>query len=237
MPMALGSIEIYGPYNATRPADTPSRRKIFSCLPQGDAESDQSCAVEILSNLAREAFRRPVTDDDLGSLLAFYRSGRDEGGFDRGIQRALRAILVDPEFLFRIEAQSSDIKSANAYKITDVELASRLSFFLWSSIPDEELLFLAEEERLSQPDVLRQQVGRMLADPRSYSLIENFAGQWLYLRNLPGVKPDPDAFPEFDDNLREAFRRETELFVESQIREDNNVLELLTAKYTYLTRG
>ena len=234
MPMALGSIEIYGPYNATRPADTPSRRKIFSCLPQGDAESDQSCAVQILSNLAREAFRSPVTDDDLGSLLAFYRSGRDEGGFDRGIQRALRAILVDPEFLFRIEAQSSDIKSANAYKITDVELASRLSFFLWSSIPDEELLFLAEEERLSQPDVLRQQVGRMLADPKSYSLIENFAGQWLYLRNLPGVKPDPDAFPEFDDNLREAFRRETELFVESQIREDNNVLELLTAEYTYL---
>mgnify|MGYP002024976431 FL=1 len=234
MPMALGSIEIYGPYNAKRPSDTPSRQKIFSCLPSGSVLGDQSCATEILTNLARKAFRRPVADDDLSSLLSLYASGREEGGFDRGIQRALRAILVDPEFLFRIESESIEVEPATAYRITDLELASRLSFFLWSSIPDDELLALAEQGKLSDSTVLLQQVERMLSDPKSHSLIENFAGQWLYLRNLPGVKPDPDAFPEFDDNLREAFRRETEIFVESQIREDNNVLELLTADYTFL---
>ena len=234
MSMALGSIEIYGPYNATRPDNTSSRQKLFSCLPSGTFLGDQSCATEILANLAREAFRRPVTDDDLSALLSLYASGREEGGFDRGIQRALRAILVDPEFLFRIEGEPNETQVVSAYRITDVELASRLSFFLWSSIPDDELLALAEQGELSESAVLRQQVERMLADPKSYALIENFAGQWLYLRNLPGVKPDPDAFPEFDDNLREAFRRETELFVKSQIHEDNNVLELLTADYTYL---
>jgi hypothetical protein len=196
--------------------------------------ADQACAAEILSTLARRAFRRPVTDDDLGSLMNFYATGRADGGFDRGIQRALRAILVDPEFLFRIEGQPSAVASATAYRVSDVELASRLSFFLWSSIPDDELLILAEGGTLSEPQVLRSQVQRMLADPRSSALVENFAGQWLYLRNLPGVAPDPDAFPEFDDNLREAFRRETELFVESQLKEDRNVVELLTANYTFV---
>jgi len=184
--------------------------------------------------LAGKAYGRSVNDDDLATLMSFYTSGRQEGGFDRGIQRALRAILVDPEFLFRIESDPVGIEEDIAYQITDVELASRLSFFLWSSIPDEELLELAENNRLSNPNVLKAQVGRMLADPKSSALIENFAGQWLYLRNLPGLKPDPDAFPEFDDNLREAFRQETELFVTSLIREDRNVLELLTADYTYL---
>ena len=234
MPMALGSIEIYGPYNAAKPVSTPSRKKLFSCEPNGTITGDRACASQILSTLARNAFRRPVTDDDLGILLSFFASGEAEGGFERGIQRALRAILVDPEFLFRIEGTPSDTMPSEAYQITDVELASRLSFFLWSSIPDEELLALAEQGKLSEPIVLRSQVARMLADPRSSALIENFTGQWLYLRNLPGLTPDPDAFPEFDDNLREAFRRETEMFVESQIRNDNNVLELLTADYTFL---
>ena len=213
MPMALGSIEIYGPYNAAKPVSTPSRRKLFSCEPNGTITGDRACASQILSTLARNAFRRPVTDDDLGILLSFFASGEAEGGFERGIQRALRAILVDPEFLFRIEGTPSDTMPSEAYQITDVELASRLSFFLWSSIPDEELLALAEQGKLSEPIVLRSQVARMLADPRSSALIENFTGQWLYLRNLPGLTPDPDAFPEFDDNLREAFRRETEMFV------------------------
>ena len=175
-----------------------------------------------------------MSDDDLTPLLSMYESGRLEGGFERGIQRAVRAVLVDPEFLFRVEGQPSNVESGTAYKITDVELASRLSFFLWSSIPDEELLSLAQDGKLADPSELRRQVERMLADSRSDSLIENFVGQWLYLRNLPGVKPDPDAFPEFDDNLRAAFQRETELFVKNQIDEDNNVLELLTADYTYL---
>ena len=233
-PMALGSIEISGPFNATRPADTPSRTRLFSCEPVGTIAGDQACATEILLSLARRAFRRPVNDDDLASLLGFYASGRADGGFDRGIQRALRAILVDPEFLFRIESQPTAVTLATAYRVTDVELASRLSFFLWSSIPDDELLALAEGGTLSEPEVLRRQVRRMLADTRSSALVENFAGQWLYLRNLRSVAPDPDAFPEFDDNLREAFVRETELFVESQLRDDRNVVELLTADYTFL---
>ncbi|HJN46805.1 MAG: hypothetical protein CL477_09155 [Acidobacteria bacterium] len=233
-PMALGSIEISGPYDAVRPADTPSRSRIFTCAPVATTAGDLACASEILTSLARRAFRRPVTDADLGTLLEFYSTGRDVGGFDRGIQRALRAILVDPEFLFRIESEPDGVEPATAYPVTDVELASRLSFFLWSSIPDDELLEVAERGELGQPDALRRQVRRMLADPRSSALVENFAGQWLYLRNLPGVKPDPDAFPEFDDNLREAFRRETELFVGSQLREDRNVVELLTADYTFV---
>ncbi len=234
MPMALGSIEISGPYNATKPANTASRRRLFSCEPVGTVAGDRACATEILSSLARRAFRRPVTDDDLAPLLNFYASGRADNGFDRGIQLALRAVLVDPEFLFRIEADPANVAPATAYRVSDVELASRLSFFLWSTIPDAELLALAEQGTLSEPNILRSQVQRMLADPRSSALVENFAGQWLYLRNLPGVRPDPDAFPEFDDNLRNAFRSETELFVESQLRDDRNVVELLTADYTFL---
>ena len=233
-PMALGSIEISGPFNAARPAHTPSRARLFSCEPVGTIAGDQACATEILLSLARRAFRRPVTDDDLASLLGFYASGRADGGFDRGIQRALRAILVDPEFLFRIESQPTGVTPATAYRVTDVEFASRLSFFLWSSIPDDELLALADGGTLREPDGRRRQVRRMLADSRSSALVENFAGQWLYLRNLRSVAPDPDAFPEFDDNLREAFLRETELFVESQLRDDRNVVELLTANYTFL---
>lgn len=234
MPMALGKIEVFGPFNGARPASTPSRDKLFSCQPSGVAAEDQACAREILSRLARSALRRSVNDDELVGLMAFYSSGSEQGGFDRGIQLALRAILVDPEFLFRIEAEPDDLPPAAAYRISDVELASRLSFFLWSSIPDEELLALAEQGTLSDPAILSAQVRRMLADSRSAALIENFAGQWLYLRNLPSLRPDPDAFPEFDENLREAFREETELFVAHLLRKDSNVLELLTADYSFL---
>ena len=232
-PMSVASIEISGPYEAVTPVDSPSRRRIFTCAPTGAAAEDRACASEILARLTRRAFRRPVTAADVDGALAFYATGRAEGGFDRGIQRALRALLVDPEFLFRMEREPAGVAPATAHPVSDIELASRLSFFLWSSIPDDSLLALAEQGRLGQPEVLRGEVRRMLDDPRSSALIDNFAGQWLYLRNLPGVRPDPDAYPEFDDNLREAFRRETELFVESQLREDRSVVELLTADYTF----
>ena len=235
-PMSLDSVQIDGPYDASKPVDTPSRRRIFVCKPEtgGTVADDEDCATAILSTLARRAFRRPVTDDDIDPLLGFYAEGRAVGGFDSGIERALRAVLVDPEFLFRIEREPDGVAPVTAFRVTDVELASRLSFFLWSSIPDDELLDLASRGELGDPDVLRGQVRRMLADAKSHALVENFAGQWLYLRNLRSVAPDPDAFPEFDENLREAFRRETELFVESQLREDRSVVELLTADYTFV---
>ena len=236
--MAVDTIEISGPYDGARPAQTPSRARIFTCLPDDAAAApDQiACATEILSALARGAFRRPVDEGDVAVLLDFFRTGQAEGGFDRGIQKALRALLVDPEFLFRIDVGGAPagIEPGTAYPIGDVELASRLSFFLWSSIPDDELLTLAEQGRLSDADVMQTQIRRMVDDPKSSALVENFGGQWLYLRNLPGVRPDPDAYPEFDDNLRDAFRTETELFLDSQIRGDRSVVELLTADYTFL---
>jgi len=236
--MAVDSIEISGPYDGVRPAETPSRSRIFTCSPAEEAETDAqtACATEILANLARGAFRRPVDEGDVEILLGFYRTGQAEGGFDRGIQKALRALLVDPEFLFRIDTagEPAGTEPGAAYPITDIELASRLSFFLWSSIPDDELLTLAEQRRLSEPGVLEAQVRRMVDDPRSSALVENFGGQWLYLRNLPGVRPDPDAYPEFDDNLRDAFRTETKLFLDSQIRADKSVVDLLTADYTFV---
>ena len=236
--MAVDTIEISGPYDGVRPAETPSRSRIFSCVPAEGAGSDAqaACAAEILATLARGAFRRPVDKSDVEILLGFYRTGQAEGGFDRGIQKALRALLVDPEFLFRIDTagEPAGTEPGAAYPITDIELASRLSFFLWSSIPDDALLTLAEQGRLSEPEVLEAQIRRMVGDPRSSALVENFGGQWLYLRNLPGVRPDPDAYPEFDDNLRDAFRTETELFLDSQIRADNSVVDLLTADYTFV---
>jgi mono/diheme cytochrome c family protein len=236
--MAVDSIEISGPYDGVRPAETPSRSRIFTCTPAGEAGPDEqaACATEILATLARGAFRRPVDEGDVEILLGFYRTGQAEGGFDRGIQKALRALLVDPEFLFRIDTagEPAGTEPGAAYAISDIELASRLSFFLWSSIPDDELLTLAEQRRLTEPDVLESQIRRMVDDPRSSALVENFGGQWLYLRNLPGVRPDPDAYPEFDDNLRDAFRTETELFLDSQIRADKSVVDLLTADYTFV---
>lgn len=230
---AVYEVSIVGPFAATGPGETPSRRSIFTSLPTGP-DDEEECAKRILANLARRAYRRPVTDDDLKTPLAMYRTGRSQGGFESGIELALSSILVNPHFLLRIERDPAEISPGAAYRISDVELASRLSYFLWSSMPDESLLDLAERGELSQPEVLASQVRRMLTDPRSRSLVTNFARQWLYLRNLDSVYPDMRLFPDFDDNLRQALRQETELFVESMLREDRGALDLLKADYTYM---
>ena len=238
--MALDSVQIEGPYNpdtiAAGPEDageTASRRRTLGCSPSGPAD-EPTCATEVLTTLARGAFRRPVTEEDLEVLRGFYRAGRREGGFEAGIQRALEMILVDPEFLFRFERDPEGVAPATAYRLSDVELASRLSFFLWGSIPDDELLDVAAAGRLGDPAVLEQQVRRMLGDARSSVLVSSFAAQWLHLRRMASVAPDVIAFPAFDDNLREALVRETELFLESQLRDDRSVVDLLTADYTFV---
>ena len=230
----VGEVIVTGPYNPTLPVATPSRDRIFLCRPERADAAERACAERILRALARRAFRRPVTGADVGVLLRFYEEGRREGSFDTGIERALARLLVSPSFLFRIETDPVDAASGAAYPVSDLDLASRLSFFLWSSIPDEELLDLAERDVLSAPEELERQVRRMLADPRSDALVRNFAGQWLYLRNVSGVRPDLRQFPDVDDNLRHAFRRETELLFESIIREDRSVVDLLAADYTFV---
>ena len=229
----VGSIEITGPLTDDGPGDTPSRRRILICRPATPAD-EPGCATEILSSLARRAYRRPVTDDDVATLIEFYEAGRQEGGFESGIQFALERLLTSPDLLLRIERDPVDATPDTAYPVSDVELASRLSFFLWSSLPDEELLALAEEDTLSEPAVLARQVRRMLADDRAAALIEGFVGQWLYLRNLASVYPTPSEFREFDENLRQAFQQETELFIDYQLRADRSVLELLSADYTFV---
>ena len=229
----VNSVQIDGPYNVTGPGDTASRRRIFACRPASAAE-EEPCARTILTTLARRAYRRPVTDADVRGLLDFYHAGRRVGGFDTGIQRALEKVLVSLEFLFRMETTPPSVAPGAAYRLSDVELASRLAFFLWSSIPDDELLDLAERGKLTDPAVLEQQVGRMLKDVKADALTTNVGGQWLYLRNMRTVGPAPRTFPEFSDSLREAFQRETELFFQSQVREDHSVLELLTADYTFV---
>ncbi|MDA1371736.1 MAG: DUF1592 domain-containing protein [Proteobacteria bacterium] len=230
---SIGSIAIEGPLSVTGPGDTPSRQRIFSCQP-ASADEEPACAREILSSLARRAYRRPIDESDVQGLIDFYNQGHVEGGFDTGIQFALERLLVSPDFLFRIEEDPLDAEPGSAYAITDTELASRLSFFLWSSLPDDELLDLVERGALRNPGVLEAQVKRMMTDSRSSGFIENFVGQWLYLRNLDGIYPDPAAFPEFDENLREAFQKETELFIDDQIRSDRSMRELLSADYTYV---
>ena len=230
---AVYSISVNGPYDAKGPGDTPSRRRIFVCRPAQPGE-EEGCAKRILATLMRRAYRRPVTDADLAVPLKFYRDARSDGGFETGIEMGLRAVLVSPEFLFRVEQDPAGVAPKTAYRIGDLELASRLSFFLWSSIPDDELLDLAIRGKLGTPAVLEQQARRMLADGRSQSLVSNFAEQWLYLRNLASTTPDMRLFPDFDDNLRQAFRRETELFFESIVREDRSVLDLLRANYTFV---
>ena len=230
---AIEHVAIGGPYRMDGPGETPSRRAIFVCRP-ADRAGEAPCAREILSSLARRAYRRPVTATDVDTLFEFYQAGRTEGSFDAGIQLALERLLISPDFLFRIERDPTDVAPATAYSLSAIELASRLSFFLWSSAPDEALLDLAERGRLTDPVVLEQQTRRMLADPRSKALVDNFAGQWLYLRALRGVVPDPTAFPEFDENLRDAFQQETELFLESLLREDRSVLDVLGADYTFV---
>ena len=233
----LASVVITGPYEASDgpPAEeTPSRARIFTCRPAvGDAAGARACASDILSTLARRGYRRPVTARDLDVLLGFYDRGSSEG-FEAGVELALRRLLVSPEFLFRVVRDPVGLAPESVYRLSDLELASRLSFFLWSSIPDEELIDLAAARRLRDPAVLEAQVRRMLADERAAALVENFAGQWLYLRNIPALVPDENRFPDFGEALRRAMRRETELFVTSVMREDRNVLDLLTADYTFV---
>ncbi|HEX6898055.1 MAG TPA: DUF1592 domain-containing protein, partial [Bryobacteraceae bacterium] len=231
--MSLGSVQISGPYNAHTPKESPSRKRIFSCYPSSQ-QDEEPCARAILAGLARRAFRRPVNEEDIQTLLRFYTSGRAKSSFDNGVELALRELLVDPDFLFRIEHDPPGVAPDSAYRVSDFELASRLSFFLWSSIPDDQLLNLASSGKLHHPAVLEQEVKRMLQDERSRALITNFVGQWLYVRNMNSARPDPDAYPDFDENLRQAFEHETELFFQSQLREDRNIVDLLTANYTYL---
>lgn len=229
----LSSVTITGPFNGRPGGDTPSRRRILECQPTGRADEPR-CARQILTTLARRAYRRPVSTAEVDDLLTFFNAGRDSGGFDAGLELALVRLLVGPSFLFRTEFDPPGAVPGVAYQVSDVELASRLSFFLWSSLPDDELLRIAEEGRLRAAGVLEQQVRRMLADPKADALVENFAGQWLYLRNVPHVLPDRQLFPDFDENLRQAFRHETELFFGSILREDRPALELLTANYTFV---
>ena len=231
----LRSLTVTGPFDVTGPGATPARQRLFVCRPAAAGE-DEACADTILATLARRAWRRPVDDDDLEILRIAYAAGREGGGFEAGIERALQQLLVSPEFLFRVEAEPADVPAAAGgnYRVGDLELASRLSFFLWSSVPDDELLDAAAAGRLSDPGELGRQVRRMLADDRARALTDNFVGQWLQLRNLEAARPSQVLFADFDDGLRQAFRRETELFFESIVREDRSVLDLLDADYTFV---
>ena len=233
----VSSVTITGPMPETASAgDSPSRRKLLVCRPASGAAADEAaaCARTIVSTLARRAYRRPLTEADLEIPLGLYRDGAARGGFEAGIELALRGILVSPNFLFRFEDEPAGVEPGTPYRISDLELASRLAFFLWSSVPDDELVDLAVAEKLRDPDVLRQQVRRLLADPRSQALVDNFAGQWLHIRNVAGFQPSPELLFHFDDNLRQAFEHETKLFFDSIVRENRSVLDLLDADYTFL---
>ena len=230
---AIYQISINGPYDSMSAGDSPSRRRIFVSRPAKPTEED-ACAEKVLATLTRRAYRRPITSADLQKPMEFYRKAKAEDGFEAGIEAALTAVLVNPEFLFRIEREPADVAPGAAYRLGDVALASRLSFFLWSSIPDDELLATAERGDLHRSKVLERQVRRMLADKRAENFASNFAGQWLHLRNLESFTPDLRLFPDFDDNLRQSFRRETELHFETVLREDRSVLDLLKADYTFL---
>lgn len=230
---AVVSVTITGPFNATGPGDTPSRRRIFTCMPHTAAQ-EPACAKQIIAALMRRAYRRDLTDNDLAPAMKFYVAGRAERDFDLGIERAIERMLVSPQFLFRIETEPKGAGPGMTWGIGDFELASRLSFFLWSSIPDDELLKVAASGTLRQPDMLRQQVNRMLADPRAESLVTNFAAQWLFLHDVESKEPDLYLFREYDEGLRAAFERETQLFLDSILRQNRSVLDLLTANYTFL---
>jgi hypothetical protein len=232
-PPKLSTLTITGPQSGTvAVSDTPSRRRILICIPT--SPRDEACAKNIIATLARRAYRRPVTDSDLQAPLASFREGAGREGFEAGIELAVRSILVSPKFLFRLEDQPAGLAEGAAYRISDLELASRLAFFLWSSIPDDELLAAAENKNLSQPDILQKQMRRMLADPRSQALADNFAGQWLFIRNVAVHQPSPELLFHFDDNLRRALEQETQLFFESIVRENRSVTDLLDADYTFL---
>ena len=230
---AVASVLVSGPYEAKGPGDTPSRKHIFTCRPSTAAD-ELPCAKKILSTMLRRAYRKPVATADLNDLLPFYEAGRAESNFDLGIQRALERMLISPQFLFRIEREPAGAKIGSSYRVSDIELASRISFALWSSIPDDALLNAAIAGTLKDPVVLEQQVRRMLADKRSESMVNNFATQWLFLRDVNAKEPDEILFPDFDETLRISFRRETELFLNSVLRENRSVLDLLSANYTFL---
>jgi mono/diheme cytochrome c family protein len=229
----IDTFTVTGPFHATGPGDTPSRQKIFICHPAG-AATEEPCANRILSTLLHRAYRGTDTPADLERLLSFYRAGRQTGSFETGIQAAVERMLASPKFLIRAEPDPAGAARGSIYRVSDLDLASRLSFFLWSSIPDDELLRVASQGRLKDPAILEQQTRRMLADPKAQALVDNFAGQWLYLRNLRDMIPNSVDFPDFDDNLRQAMGRETELFFASVMHEDRNVLDLMTANYTFL---
>jgi hypothetical protein len=230
----VGQVFIEGPYNGMPASRTQSREKVFECYPQSVSE-EGLCARQIIATLASKAFRRPASEADVTVLMDFFMAGREEGGsFDYGIEAALQRLLADPEFIYRSEIEPLEVAASTPYQISDLELASRLSFFLWSSIPDEELVQSAAEGRLRDPEVLRQQVQRMIADPRSNAFIENFTGQWLNVRGMAASEPVVELFPDFDSTLREAYRREIELFFGSIIHEDRSILDLLTADYTFV---
>jgi hypothetical protein len=231
----VGQVTIEGPFDAKGASDTASRRKIFVCTPAGPQDEGR-CARTIVSTLVKHAFRRPSTAADMNVLMEFYQAGRREGGtFDDGIQAALQRVLADPEFLYRGEAEPANVAVGRPYRVSDLALASRLSFFLWSSIPDDELIDLAAQGRLRDPAVLERQVRRMVADSRADALVTNFTGQWLNVRSLKTSEPVVNLFPDFDDNLRNAFQRETELFFGSIVHEDRSVLDLLDADYTFVS--
>ena len=230
---AVEIVMIGGPYGATSPGESLSRRRVFLCRPK-DAASEDACATKILSTLATRAYRRPLTDADMQALLGFYRSGQAEGGFNAGVQRGIERMLAAPSFLFRVEREPAGAAAGSVYRLTDLDVASRLSFFLWSSIPDDELREAAVRGRLNDPVALEQQVRRMLRDPRSNALVDNFVTRWLELSKLPGIVPDTELYPEFDENLRDAMGQETRLFVADQLRNNRSVMELLTADYSFL---
>ena len=229
----VGTVRIEGPFSARQAENSPSRRKIFICRPAGTAD-EAACARKIISNLATHAFRRAAGAADVDALMPFYQDGRKEGNFDQGVENALARLLTDPKFIYRIETEPSNLKAGETYRISDIDLASRLSFFLWSTSPDDELIRVASQGKLKDPAVLEQQVRRMLKDPKAEALASNFAGQWLNLRGLQAVGPIPMLFPNFDDPLRQAMRREVELLFDSIVHEDRNVVDLLTADYTFV---
>ncbi len=232
---AIDQVSVTGPHAAKGAENTPSRRRVFVCRPAGaDQANEDACAKTILTALMRRAYRRPIVKAEVDGPMVLYREGRADGDFDSGIGRALSAVLINPEFLFRVETDPKNVPAGGAYRVTDLELASRLSFFLWSSVPDDELLDVAIRGKLSRPEELEKQTRRMLADRRSFNLATNFAGQWLRLRNLEAVTPNARLFPDFDDNLRQALRLETELFLDSVLRDDRSVLDLIRADYTFL---
>jgi hypothetical protein len=234
----VSQLTIQGPVNGRAATDTESRRKILTCtgpgVPGAPRIKGETCARTILATLAQKAYRRPLAESDVAALMNFYREGDETGGFETGIEKGLQFILAHPEFIFRTETAPARIKPGEAYRISDLELASRLSFFLWSNLPDDELIDLAAKGKLKDPNVLQQQISRMLADRRSNELVKNFAGQWLGLRTLQNHTPEGTIFPDFDDNLRQAMRTETEMFFDSILREGRSVLELLTADYTFV---